>query len=221
MRTLAANKTQEQSEQAKLDKELAHIMQTGKRALAEKAFVQIYQRYKSPLFFKVILKAVRNEDVAEDLTQEIFAKIFMNIKQYDHSTALSTWMYNLAKNHVIDHIRRQKYEVLSLEGLKSEFGNDDDVSEMVFQIEDKSSDTFAELVKGERAEFVRQAFRKGVKSPEARRVIRMIFLEELSYEETSQRMKLPLGTVKCLMHRAKGEMKDFLSRKSLDFTYVN
>lgn len=220
MKTLAANSNT--SEQAKVDKELAKIMQTGKKAMVEQAFGQIYKRYKQAIFFKIVMKAVKNSEAAEDLVQEIFAKIFMNIKQYDFSTALSTWMFNLAKNHTIDYLRKEvKHEVLSIESLKSEFVNDDDVSKITLQIEDKSEDTFKSIVRSERADALRNALENGVKSYDARKIIRLIFLEELSYEEASQKMNMPLGTVKTLMFRAKGEIKEFLSRKSLDFTYVN
>jgi RNA polymerase sigma factor (sigma-70 family) len=207
--------------QAELDKKFAKIMQTGSKAEAQKAFGEIYKRYKAPLFFKVIMKAVNNKEVAEDLEQEIFAKIFMNIGQYNFSTALSTWMFNIAQNHVVDYIRTQKYEILSIEGLKTEYGSDDDVSEMFFQIEDKSEDTFKSVVRNERAEAVLKALEDGVSSADGKKVIRMIYLEELSYEEVSEKMNMSLGTVKSLMFRAKGEMKKFLSRKCLDFTYVN
>lgn len=207
--------------QAELDKQFAKTMQTGNKSSAEKAFMEIYKRYKSPIFFKVIMKAVNNKEIAEDLLQEIFAKIFMNIGQYNFSTALSTWMFNIAQNHVVDYIRTQKYEILSIEGLKTEYGSDDDVSEMFFQIEDKSEDTFKSVVRNERAEAVLKALENGVSSDEGKKVIRMIYLEELSYEEVSEKMNMSLGTVKSLMFRAKGEMKKFLSRKCLDFTYVN
>jgi RNA polymerase sigma-70 factor (ECF subfamily) len=130
-------------------------------------------------------------------------------------------MFNIAQNHVVDYIRTQKYEILSIEGLKTEYGSDDDVSEMFFQIEDKSEDTFKSVVRNERAEAVLKALEDGVSSADGKKVIRMIYLEELSYEEVSEKMNMSLGTVKSLMFRAKGEMKKFLSRKCLDFTYVN
>lgn len=208
-------------EQIEKDKALAKQMQSSNRATSQDAFNQLYKRHKSPIFY-MVLRAVKNsKDTADDLTQEIFAKVFEKRDQYDFSNAFSTWLYNLAKNHIIDYKRKTKVEVLSVESLVSEYGNDGDgeVTNIAFQLEDQSADVFNGVVRNERAEAVMKALIHGVKSEEARDIITRIFLDDTSYDKVAEQMKMPLGTVKAIMFRAKKEMKEYLSVKSRDFEY--
>jgi RNA polymerase sigma factor (sigma-70 family) len=194
------------------DKANAKAMQTGNSAVAQNAFNKIYKRYKSPIFYTALRFVKMNEETAKDLTQEIFVKIWEKVHLYDFSTAFSTWFYNLAKNHLIDYKRKQNVEVLSMETLRSEFGGDEDVNEIAFQIEDKSMDTFKSLVKSERAGAVREAI-ESIKNEESRNVINLIFMNDMPYKDAADQLGLPLGTVKAIMFRAKKELKDFLSKK--------
>ena len=205
--------------QVEKDKACVIAMQSNNKAQAQDAFNQIYKRYKSPIFYEVLKFVKMNKETATDLTQEIFVKVWEKIGSYDFSVAFSTWMYNVAKNHVIDYKRKQKVEVLSMETLRSEFGGDEDVSEISFQLEDKSADTFSGMVREERAEMVIDALNNGIKSNDAKDVIALIFLKELSYEEVSAIKKMPLGTIKAIMFRAKNEMKEYLAVKKPEFEY--
>lgn len=203
------------------DKANAKAMQSSNKGKAQTAFNQIYKRYKSPIFFMALRYVKMNQETAEDLTQEIFVKIWEKVDSYNFSVAFSTWFYNLAQNHLIDYKRRQKVEVLSMETLRSEYGGDEDVNEIAFQLEDKSADTFNDVIRGERAEAVMDALNKGVKSEDAKQIITLIFLDDMSYEKVAEKVKMPLGTVKAIMFRAKTEMKEYLSKKSRDFSYAN
>lgn len=203
------------------DKANAKAMQSGKKSAAQEAFNQLYKRYKSSIFF-MALKAVKmDEEVAKDLTQEIFAKVFEKIKQYNYSTAFSTWLYNVAGNHIIDFKRKEKYEVLSIESLGSTYGADEDVTEIAFQLHDKENNTFAQLVRQENAQMVHLALAK-VSSEAGREVMNLIFLQGLPYAETAEQMNMPVGTVKALMMRAKSEMgifiKEYLKKENFDVT---
>lgn len=209
-------------EQVAQDKACAKAMCGKDKAKAQKAFNEIYTRYKSAIFFKVAMRFVKNnKETAEDLTQEIFEKVYMKIGSYDFSTCFSTWLYTVAQNHCKDYKRTERYEVLSVESLKSEFSGDEESSEAAFQIEDKSANVFGDVVKSERAEAVLDAVENGIKTEDARKIIKLIFLEEKKYEEVSQEMNMPIGTVKAFMFRAKAELKDYLSKKERDFSYIN
>ena len=209
-------------EQAAQDKVCAKAMCGKDKAKAQRAFNEIYSRYKSAIFFKVAMRFVKNnKETAEDLTQEIFEKVYSRIKTYDYSTCFSTWLYTVALNHCRDYKRTERYEILSVETLKAEFSGDEDASEVAFQIEDKYADVFGEVVKSERADAVLDAVENGIKSEEARKIIKLIFLEEKRYDEVSKEMKMPIGTVKAFMFRAKTELKTYLSKKEKDFSYIN
>lgn len=203
------------------DKVNAKAMQSTDKAKAQSAFNKIYKRYKSPIFYMALRYVKLNKETADDLTQEIFVKIWENIHSYNFSVAFTTWFYNLAKNHLIDHKRKQNVEVLSMETLRSEFGGDEDVNEISFQIEDKSVDTFKSLVNSERAKAVRDAIDNGVKSEDAKKVIILIFMEDMPYQDAANQLGMPLGTVKAIMFRAKTEIKKFLSKEERDFNFAN
>lgn len=205
--------------QIAVDKQLALTMQTGTRAESQVAFQKLYKRYQSPLFYYSLQFLKMNSDDAEDAVQEIFSRIFDKIKQYNPETSvLSTWMYRIAHNHLVDMKRKENYEVLSLEKLKSEFNGDDSMSEIHFQLEDYSSDTMSAVIKQERAKLVLDAI-ASIKKESAREVITLIFLKDMSYEKVAAQLNLPIGTVKAFMCRAKGEMKTYLTKKSTDFEY--
>jgi len=204
--------------QTEKDKTAVIAMQSTNKAAAMIAFNQIYKRYKNPIFYEVMKFVKMNKEVAEDLTQEIFVKVFQKVETFDFSVVFSTWLYNVAKNHVIDFKRKQKIEVLSMESLRAEFGGDEEVSEVSFQLEDKSADTFNGVVRGERAKLTLEALSQ-IKSDKAREIIQLIFIDDISYEKVAEQVEMPIGTVKALMFRAKIEMKEFLSVKSRDFEY--
>ncbi|MCC7514218.1 MAG: RNA polymerase sigma factor [Bacteroidia bacterium] len=193
------------SVQVALDKECIRIMQSGNKIKASDAFAQLYKRYKETIHYNVLRSVSMNHELAEDLTQEIFVKIFTKSELYDFSNAVSTWMFKITKNHVIDHKRKEKYELLSLDNLKSEFGSDNEVAEMAFQVEDKSHDNFQLLVRQERAEAVTRAI-NALKSDEAKMAVKLVCLDELTYEEAAEKMDLPIGTVKAIIFRSKDEM---------------
>jgi len=203
------------------DKATAKIMQGKNKVKAEEAFYKLYTRYKSSIFFMALKFLKMNKETADDMVQEIFVKAWEKKDLYDCANAFSTWLYNIAKNHLIDYKRKTNIEVLSIETLKSNFGGDEDVAEIAFQLEDKSADVFNEVVKSERAQAALDAVTHGIKSEEARQVVTLIFLADLPYEKVAEQMKMPIGTVKALMFRAKTEMKNFLSKKHRDFNYGN
>ncbi len=212
------NTKAENIEQQEKDKVCAKAMQSNNPAKAKVAFNQIHKRYQSPLFYFTLKFVKMNKETTDDLVQEIFMKIWEKIGSYDFSTALTTWMYKIATNHIIDHKRKQRVEVLNLDSLRSEFGEDESVNEVSFQIEDKGTDTFKSILKKERALILTEAI-NNLESEEAKQVIALIFFDDMPYEKVAEQTKLPLGTVKNLMFRAKAEMKKYLSVESRDFSY--
>jgi len=200
------------------DKECATAMQGTDKVKAELAFAKLHKRYKSPIFYLVLKYVKMNKETADDLTQEIFMKLYEKIGTYNFSVAFSTWFYNIAINHTIDHKRKVRVEVLSVDSLRSEFGGDEDMSEIAFQIEDKSVDTFDAVIRKERADAVKTALLK-LKSDDARSIMNLIFMEDKSYEETATEMNMPLGTIKAIMFRAKEDLRKLLTKKSVDFDY--
>ena len=213
------NKKAKQVEQVAFDKACVVSMQTGTNAEAGNAFNQLYKRYSKAITFEIMKFVKADKEVIEDLTQEVFIKVFEKIKTYDFSVAFSTWLYKIAHNHAIDYKRKDKVEVLSVEQLSKGFGNDEEAGELSFQLEDLSIESFQGLERKERSEMVLDAVANGIKSADARQVVTLIFLDDMSYEKVAETTKMPIGTIKALMFRAKDEMKKYLSVKRKDFEY--
>ena len=152
---------------------------------------QYYKRVR-----KFILASVRDESVADDLTQEAFIKAFASLKNFNEEFAFSTWLYKIATNNCIDFIRKRKLQMYSID--KPIESKD---SDYVFELPDDSYEADKELISDQRAVLLRQAIDQ---LPEKyRQVIMLRHSDEQSYEEIAAALKLPIGTVKAHIFRAR------------------
>ncbi|MDG5765838.1 sigma-70 family RNA polymerase sigma factor [Balneolales bacterium ANBcel1] len=168
----------------------------------QKAYQQLVDKYQRPLYFHV-LKMVRNRDVVEDLVQEAFLKAFDCLKSYNREYAFSTWIYRIATNHTIDFLRKKKLQTYSID--EPVPGKD---GEMRMEIADETSGTDRDIIRKQRRKLIRDAVES---LPEKYRlVIRMRHMDEMSYEEISEELNLPLGTVKAHIFRARELLNKYL-----------
>lgn len=161
-----------------------------------KAFEKLMQRYRKSVYY-TLLKMVRNEEDAEDLTQEAFAKAFASIHNFDAKYSFSTWLFRIATNNCIDFIRKKKLQTLSIHASNSESGNSSGVTD----VKDEDMNPNEQMLSDQRKKIVHDAVEK--LSPRYRQLIELRFFQELSYEEIAETLELPLGTVKAQLHRAK------------------
>jgi RNA polymerase sigma-70 factor (ECF subfamily) len=199
------------------DKLAVNKMKTGTEREKDLAFTSLYNRYSQLMLFHIMRSMKGDRMVAEDLSQEIFAKAYQNINQYDGVYAFSTWLFNIAKNHIIDTKRKTKIEVLSLENLKTSSDDGEDTTERLFQLADSSlsGNTMDAITRNERIIAAREAI-EAIKNPKHKLVLITCEYEDLSYEEASKKLDMPLGTVKALLFRAKQEVKEFLAERKFD-----
>ncbi|MBP3193085.1 sigma-70 family RNA polymerase sigma factor [Natronogracilivirga saccharolytica] len=161
----------------------------------QQAYHKLVDKYQRALYYH-ILKLVRNRDVVDDLVQEAFSKAFDCLDTYNRSYAFSTWIYRIATNHTIDYLRKKKLQTLSID--EPVQGKD---GEMKIEIADEGSQSDREIIRKQRKEMVRSAIES---LPEKYRiVVRMRHMQEMSYEEISEELDLPLGTVKAHIFRAR------------------
>ena len=80
------------------------------------AYSELLKRYYDAIYF-MMFKMVRNQDDADDLTMEAFGKAFKSLHHYTPDYAFSTWLFRIATNNCIDHIRRQKVKPLSIDNV--------------------------------------------------------------------------------------------------------
>lgn len=162
----------------------------------QQAFAKLMSRYKDSIFF-MVLKMVHNRDDAEDITIESFGKAFNRLDKYDAKYAFSTWLFKIATNSCIDFIRKKRLETTSID---QTFGNDDG-DEMTIDIKSDSLNPEEKYMRKQRSISVRGTLEK--LDEKYKVLIEMRYYQELSYEEISQELNIPLGTVKAQLFRAK------------------
>lgn len=161
----------------------------------EDSYSKLVDKYQKPLYFH-IRKMIKEVELVEDLVQEVFMKAFHNLNSYSNEYAFSTWLYRIATNHTIDYLRKKKLQTLSIsQPYKTNDG------EMELQLPDETYATDQPVMKKERKVIVQEAIQN---LPEKyRAVIEMRHMEEKSYQEISDILDLPLGTVKAHIFRAR------------------
>jgi RNA polymerase sigma factor (sigma-70 family) len=170
------------------------------------AYAKLLQRYKRPVYH-MVLKMVRNIDDAEDLTIESFAKAFRSLHRFKKEYTFSTWLFRIATNNTIDHIRKKKLNTLSIENTYT----DDDGQSVSIDVEDKNNDPQEDAIKAQKAEILLIFVDK--LPAKYQKLVRLRYYEELSYEEIAAHIEAPLGTVKAQLHRARELLYEMVKNK--------
>ena len=181
------------SEKAQKDYELV-IRATQKKD--QQAFAELMDKYKDSIYY-MLLKMVHNNDDAEDLTLEAFGKAFSRLNQYTPNFAFSTWLFKIATNNCIDFLRKKKKNVMSIDNrIENEDGDD-------FKFEIKSEGLTPEQIamNDQKIQLMRQYVKK--LKPRYEILVEMRYFKEMSYDEISEELQLPLGTVKAQLFRAR------------------
>jgi RNA polymerase sigma factor (sigma-70 family) len=166
----------------------------------QKAYAELMSRYRDSVYF-MLMKMVNNKDDADDLTIEAFGKAFNRLKQYTPQFAFSTWLFKIASNNAIDFIRKKKNEQQISLPKSSRY---EDRSDAEISVRSTDPDPEENFIKKQKIESLKLIVEK--LKPKYRKLVEMRYYEELSYEEISEQLKLPIGTVKAQLFRA----RDFL-----------
>ena len=147
---------------------------------------------------------------AEDLTQEVFVKMYRTLESWDGSKGgLNTWLTTLTRNLLVDHFRRSKLDRMS-DSLDTAGSPDEDVQPVSEQLADPSLGPDARLLGRERQEMVQSALQK--LSPELRETVILRDLQDMDYKDIARVLKVPEGTVKSRINRGRTELARLLSR---------
>ncbi len=171
----------------------------------QKAYAELMQRYKDSIYF-MALKMVNNKDDAMDLTVETFGKAFENLDRYKPDFAFSTWLFRIATNNCIDFIRKKRLNVVSLNTL-----TDQDGEERQFEVRSESLNPEETSIKKQENEKLKNIVEQ--LPSRYRTLIILRYFEEQSYEEIAQQLDLPLGTVKAQLFRARDLLANVMNRK--------
>lgn len=168
------------------DEELALFMQNHNGDGIE----EVINRYQ-PKLLRYIIRLISDEEMAEDVLQNTFISAYQNINSYNSSRPFSPWIYRISHNKAINELRNQKGKI-SLE--------------MVAEVADpKSLEINDQLDKKRLREYLERSLDK--LSLRYREVLILRFFEEKSYEEISEILKLPVGTVGVRIKRGLEKLK--------------
>lgn len=167
-------------------------------------FLYIINRYKVKLFNYIMrITNIRAED-AEDILQDVFLKIYLNLNDFDKDLKFSTWVYAITRNQVISNHRkisvRAEGHAVTIE--------DDNVKEIKSDFDIKE-DIDASFLKEKIIKVIEKLDKKYSE------VLILKFLEQKDYKEISDIIKKPMGTVGSLMNKAKQEFKKELSKQNI------
>ena len=171
----------------------------GALAGSQEAFRELVRRFERPVY-TLIARMVQDPATAEDLAQESFVKAYRRLGTYDPSRKLSSWLFKIAHNTAIDHLRRNVPSEVPLDAPA-----DDDRDGLAAVLADSSSEDPAAAA--ERKDMARALERAIARlRPEYRAVVTLFYLQGASYPEICDALGLPVGTVKTNLHRARKEL---------------
>ena len=176
-------------------KDQEKIIARARRGDAD-AFEQLVVAYREQVF-RLALRMCGSEADADEVAQEAFLSAWKALPNFRGESQFSTWLYQLTTHAAIDLMRREKRQIAA-----------DDITEV--SAADPAPSPQQQAEQSEQREIVRDAILQ--LAPEQREVVVLRFMEELSYEEIGAVLKLPSGTVKSRLNRAKAQLKEILSK---------
>lgn len=177
------------------DEELVSFIIKGKTEL----FSVIIDRYQSKVF-STVFHYTRDQEEARDLTQEIFIKLYNNLKSYQSKASFSTWLYRIAVNRCIDWTRKKRLQTVS-----TIYDNSDDEIDIYDTIADGVGGPEEDIIKQENRAYIRKVVEE---LPEIyKTVIILYYFEDFSPQEISEITDVPKRTIETRLYRGKNLLK--------------
>jgi len=145
--------------------------------------------------FNIAYKFTGRHDEAEDLTQDVFLKIFKSLHTFDRRANFQTWLVSVSRNLCIDHYRSVRKE-------RETIDRDIDAGELTPSAPGQNA--YQALEQKDRVELIRKAMAE--LAPSLRKAVMLRDIEELSYQEIADHLQLPEGTVKSRINRGRTEL---------------
>ena len=177
------------------------------RALKEgdrMAYNELMKLYRDPLYF-MLYEKVNDQEVAKDLTIEALGKAFKKLHLYTPEYTFSTWLFTVAKNHCIDYLRKKKLPITSINNIM--FNKDGKRTSFDIISNDLMPDQ--KMEKSQRIAILRQIVNK--LKPKYRQLVKLRYFKEMTYDEISEALEIPIGTVKAQLYRSREQLFKILS----------
>ncbi|MBT4917349.1 RNA polymerase sigma factor [Candidatus Peregrinibacteria bacterium] len=167
----------------------------------DKHFAELVERYEAKLSRYIFHLSSLDSASTEDILQEVFIKVYENLNGYDTSFSFSSWIYRITHNEVISFFRKKKARPQAI--------SPDDVDEDYITLIPDDTDIPKELKRKELAAKVKKAV---LELPEKYRdVLVLRYLEDKSYQEISDILKISINNASVLVNRAKEKLKSKLT----------
>ena len=153
------------------------------------AFEYLFNRYRDAIL-RLLAQRAGSADDAEDLLQETFIKVYLNINRYDSEYTFGQWVYTIARNTFIDFTRKSRSDLPIDERFSSPATTAPTPEESIINSQQRNQiDHYLEQLPEQYND-----------------LFKLRFLDEYSYEEIAEKLHLPMGTVKTRIHRARERM---------------
>jgi len=173
------------------------------------AWEEIVQRYNRRIY-NICYRFAGSGDDAQDLTQEVFIKMFRTLSSYDvERGAFMTWVTTITRNLLVDHFRKSKQDRMT-ESLDTTPSERDDAMPLSEKIENKAPAADSSVQNRETRELIHNALQK--LSPELREAVILRDLQDMDYKDIATVLKVPEGTVKSRINRGRAELARLLQR---------
>ncbi|MDR0272062.1 MAG: sigma-70 family RNA polymerase sigma factor [Clostridiales bacterium] len=161
-------------------------------------FEELVNRYKN-LVYSIILRQTRDSEEANDLSQDVFLKVYKNLDKYTPEFKFSTWVMRITSNHIIDMHRKKKFETISYEEYSESGGR---VSATALSPE-------AEFIKRDQTERISKIVSE---LPEMYKIPVVLYHQQgMSYQEISEKIGEPLSKIKNRIFRGRKMLKTMLA----------
>ena len=168
------------------------------------AYNELLHLYRDPLYF-MLYEKVNDQEVAKDLTIESLGKAFKKLHLYTPEFTFSTWLFTVAKNHCIDYLRKKNLPTTSINNIM--FNNEG--KRTSFDIISNELMPDQEMEKSQRIAILRGIVNK--LKPKYRDLVKLRYFKEKTYEEISEDLDVPIGTVKAQLYRSREQLFKILS----------
>ena len=160
--------------------------------------------------YNICYRFTNSSEDAEDLTQEVFIKVYRTLASYDlEKGAFTTWLTTVTRNLLVDHFRRSKQDRMT-DSIDTNPQNDDDSPTLGDTIQDRTATPDETYAAKQKQKLVQEALQK--LSPDLREAVILRDLQDMDYKEISVALKVPEGTVKSRINRGRTELARVLSR---------
>jgi RNA polymerase sigma-70 factor (ECF subfamily) len=167
---------------------------TRAQAGDEPAYGRLVGLYQARLY-NFVRQMVRNDEIAEDITQESFVKAYFSLRKLQNAASFKSWLFRIANNNTLDYLRRKRLQVVD---------TDDAVRESYVDERNPEAGALAAA----RSAHIREALDR--LKPDQKSILVMCDLQGLSYQEIAEVLNIPFGTVQSRIFYARKKLKELL-----------